>query len=354
MRKPVIIAFLFLLAWTAAALDLPSYDLSETSRATEANRTVMTLQDAEGRSFTMSYAAEPSKAIMDRVVQLKDLFYGWKNITISSLRLTVTGSLIEAAVFPETVMVAENDLVEYVPAGLLFISTSTLEYDFRVTKDNLFLKVHGPYAGEDEMENKIASAVANPSLFLLSSDPTYLLGRIEAAEGKIALLQETLDNVGRTAQGLLEADQTFVLSDQNLSETDLANLQGDQALSDELKAIEDEVKAGQEDLKAQQAELKAQQEQIKAQQSALDAKSAELASRGAELETLRYAAMTNENQDWFTKKLLPKDGVARVLELKRGSPALTAAEMAKQLQSEGIKMSDQEIKIVLRYFFGEF
>ncbi len=49
----------------------------------------------------------------------------------------------------------------------------------------------------------------------------------------------------------------------------------------------------------------------------------------------------------------PSSGISRILELKRSSPSLTPAEAAARLKTEGIKMTDQEVRIVFKYYFEE-
>jgi len=272
-------AALFLcLALNGYALDPASYGSTLVSTATDGDRTVVTLQDAAGRSFDVAYLEEPSADVMTKVMQLKDLFYAWKTITIVSLRFTITEGIIDCLIVPSKILVGGKDVSSFVPAGLLFSFSGSLGYDFRVTKDNLFLRVRGAYTNEDELTQKIASALANPTTFMQRSDMEYVLS-------------------------LVEKDQ---------------------------KAIQDLQKATQ----------------------ALTDENSEL--RG-ELEAFRYAAMRDRNVSWiFWKYPIPRDGLKRVVELKRANPNLTKSQVEEEMKKEGVKISGGEIGIVLEYYFNEF
>jgi hypothetical protein len=65
--------------------------------------------------------------------------------------------------------------------------------------------------------------------------------------------------------------------------------------------------------------------------------------------------MRRENTEWlFWKVPIPRDGLKRVVELKRQNPALTKSEVEAQLKQEGIKISGGAIGIIFEYYFNEF
>jgi hypothetical protein len=272
MKRPLLIACILAMGAAAGALNLGTLGADTVSSSPEGERTIAVLRDSAGRTFTVSLIEDPSPAIAAQVIALKDTFYAWRAVKIGSLRFTVTGSLIEAVLFPESLVVGGSDLRQFLPAGLFFSRSSALdlEYDFRVTKDNLFLRVSGVFKTEEEMENRIADAIANPNEYLQRGDTEYLLSRLDESQKGIAALRE-----------------------------------------------------------AQEALQKS-------------------------LDTARYAAMTRANVEWlFFPTPIPRDGMARIIALKKESPALTRAEAAVKLKAEGIKMTDQEVRIVFAFYFGE-
>jgi hypothetical protein len=272
MRRPLLTALMLAIATSAGALNLAPFGADVVSRSPEGERTTAVLRDSAGRTFTVSLIEDPSPAVAARVIELKDAFCAWRAVKIGSLRFTVTGGLIETVIFPDSLVVDGAELRQYLPAGLYlsWSSAMDLEYDFRVTKDNLFLRVSGVYKNEEEMENRIAEAIANPSAYLQRGDTEYLLSRLDELQKDIAALRE-----------------------------------------------------------AQEALQKS-------------------------LDTVRDAAMTRENVEWlFFPTPVPRDGMTRILALKKESPSITPSEAAGKLKAEGLIMTDQEIRIVFKYYFGE-
>ncbi len=204
MRGPALVACLFALTWGAYALDSATFGASVVSSVSEGDRTAVMLKDSAGRTYTVSVKEDPSPETAAQITKLKDLFFSWRNIAIGSLRFTITGTLIEALIIPERLEVGGNDLRPFVPAGLFFSYTSALDlqYDFRVTKDNLFMRVSGHYAGEEEVEQKIADALANPTAYLQRSDTEYLLSRIDQSQTAIAGMQAALDKLNAQMEAL--------------------------------------------------------------------------------------------------------------------------------------------------------
>jgi len=97
-------------------------------------------------------------------------------------------------------------------------------------------------------------------------------------------------------------------------------------------------------------DLRAANDALGAANAALRTENQELKD---ELDKVRIASMNNQNVDWFSKKPVPPAGIARVTELKKNDPAMTIAQVSKELQTEGIKMTDQEIRLVFQYYFNE-
>jgi hypothetical protein len=285
MTRSLLAVALLCLSVDGFALQGSDYASTVVSTTTEEDRTVVTLQDSSNRTFIVAYLDEPASDTGKKVVQLKDLFFSWKNITINSLRFTITEGIVDALVVPGKILVDGRDVRSFVPAGLLFSFSGNLAYDFRVTRDNLFLRVRGTYTNEQEMTQKIAAALANPSLFLQRSDTEYVLSRVEK-------------------------------DDQDI-----------EALTTSLKTLADKYEA-----------LSAENEKLR-----------------GEVDAFRYAAMRRENVEWlFLRTPIPRDGLARVRQLKQETPSLTRSEVEAQLKKEGIKVSAEAVTIIFEYYFNEF
>jgi len=327
MRRLALVASLLALAVAAGAIDLSSRGINVASSVSDGDRTITTLKDTAGRTFTVSYRVEPSQAVLEQIVRIRDLLATFKNVKGGSLRFTVTGALIETLLIPHQFGVTGQDLRPYVTAGLFFTYTDSLEYDFRVTKDNLFMRIRGPFSGEDALEAEVQSAVADPAKFVQRSDPNYVLNHLDQVESKLTSLGKAIDALTQMTNTL--AESTTALQ---------------QSLQESAAALGDQL-AQQGDQLAQQKDALAQQKDVLAAQNQALQK---------EVELLRFAAMRSENVEWFTARALPRDGVSRVLALKQEIPTLTVADVSKQLKAEKVTISDKEIRLVFAYYLGEY
>lgn len=82
----------------------------------------------------------------------------------------------------------------------------------------------------------------------------------------------------------------------------------------------------------------------------------ELASTNEKLDKLTYGVLGIHNTGFlgFGNNLIDKNAIAKVVELKKGNPALKKKEIAAILEKEKIELSNQEIELILNVYFNEF
>jgi hypothetical protein len=68
------------------------------------------------------------------------------------------------------------------PAGMYFVDTDTLTYNFRMTIKSLFLKIKGEFLTEELVCGKMLEAIKNPSAYVRKRDPEYFLRKLEQLE----------------------------------------------------------------------------------------------------------------------------------------------------------------------------
>jgi hypothetical protein len=303
----------------------------------------------------------------------------FSTIVVQSLRFTIENSstAIAIVVVPSRLVAEGNDLLPTVPAGLYFSYTDFLEYDFRMTVGNLFLRIRGVYRSETELVGRMLAALKDPRSVLMASDPAYFYAKIDQLEknltllaGKVSALDESLAALTLAHGQLSESHEQLSKSHGQLSEsytelareyaaleaagTELArkNEAAHEALSSSLQASVDKLGRTDEELARADGKLAEKDESLTRQTEELAKENAQSA---AEFEALRYASLYFENVEWlFFKKEVPREGTARVVELKKATPAMTLKELSAQLKSEGIKITDQGITLVLQVFFNEF
>jgi len=373
-RKRIIaLAVLLASALSAYAFDLAEAGLTKTATAREGQRTIVTLKDAMDRTVQVSYAAEPDEKTLGRIAELRETFLSWSAFGVDSMRFTVTGSTLEIVLTLDRVTLGGKDAGANVPAGMYFTWTGILQYDFRVVKDNVFLRVSGPFTSEKELTDKMWSALSNPAAFLRRSDPEYYIPKVEKLETDVAVLQQTVKTLVARVDSLdasqkATAQRTRELSDSlQKSQAELADgLAALRASQQSLTEASSLMSSRLESMKGRVGDLETKGATLAEQAAALAKKSDEAAKQtegltaasdrmGGELEALRYAVLTFHDVEWlFWQVPVPKDGLAKALELKAANPSWGLKELSPALKEAGLKITDQQINLILAVYFNEF
>lgn len=157
---------------------------------TNVNSTVQTmLQDADGKLFRVISAQDVSDTNIQRIVTWKNLIGSWTNVSIKTIDFTVAVNEIDMVIIPESLMYNDTNIVSSLPAGMLFLDTGVLYYDFRMKKDNLFLRINGKYKDQEDLFKKIIFAYQDPNAYLRATEPE---ARLEVLEERVSYLESMI------------------------------------------------------------------------------------------------------------------------------------------------------------------
>ena len=155
------------------------------STSEEEGRTRLLLADEKGAQFSVSHSGDLTDAEAVRVVKLRTRFLTWSLGSLKTINFLLSGPVLEALVVPEKLSCGEKNLTESLPAGLLFRESDTLEYNFRLTAQNLFVRIKGVYTGEAELCSKLTAAAANPRDYIRRRDPEYILRTVDRLKSRL-------------------------------------------------------------------------------------------------------------------------------------------------------------------------
>ena len=177
---------LLLPGFALQAVDWEKHGLKavETSEYEEGNR--ITLQDGQNRSFSVSYKNDPTDSQIERIVKLRSRFLEWTLGETKSMNLLVAGPVLEAHIIPRKIACSGRDLTDLLPGGLLFRETDSLEYNFRLTTQNLFVRIKGIFTSEKDLCEKLLAAADNPREYIRKRDPEYILRTLDRLEEELA------------------------------------------------------------------------------------------------------------------------------------------------------------------------
>lgn len=179
MRKKhlIIVAFLLLFACMPSyALDWKKFDAEVTTISKDGPQTTITLKDRKAKVFKVVYQDEAMlEKVAPKINRFKNEFYGWREIGFTDISFMVFDNYLEVIVIPIEIIHQQNDLAKSVPAGITMMSPPDQEkmyYDFRIIKDNYFLRINGAYLNEEELVNKLRNAYEYPLAYLQQGELT--------------------------------------------------------------------------------------------------------------------------------------------------------------------------------------
>jgi hypothetical protein len=181
----------------AFGLDLSAYGFQVTGTHQENNMTAYDAKDAKGTAVSVLSAAALTDANARSLRDLLGTLEGWKYLKIDHLRAVFNrdGSA-DVVVMPSSFSYKNVELTAYLPSGLQFSYNGSLAYDFRMLKDNLFLRLKGQVFDENQFAERLLSAVNDPILYLQTTDPEYLQKRMDELVAKVDALSAQIAGLG--------------------------------------------------------------------------------------------------------------------------------------------------------------
>lgn len=325
MKKATLVFPIILLAASLSAfgVNLSSYGFNVTNTQQENNKTVYTVSEPNGFTFTVS-SANPITDSNAKVLQtVVSTLSGWTSLKISQAKIVFNGERADILIVPSSFVYKNVNLAQYMPAGMQFYYDKYLQYDFRMLKDNLFLRLKGQVYDESQFVSRLYSAIENPVLFLQTNNPEYLLQRLNDLASKVEALTHQLatqKNEIATAESKLSS-QLSALSNQGESfkkSQDAVNKNVEQQLTD-----------------------------IKKQNSDIT----------SEFDKVRYSLLALNNRGFFgLGRIIPinRTAIERVVAMKKADPSLTKDQVLAKLKADGVKMSKKEVSLVFDVYFNEF
>ncbi len=196
--------------------------LEITARESENGRDSLTLKDAGGRIFGVRQSREPDEQTAGRILGFVDSFTNWKSAGFASMDFLIDENSLEIHLIPSRFACGDRDVLSNLPAGLIFSAGETVEYHFRITTGNLFIRVSGIFKDEDELCNRIITTLDNPTSHAGRDDIAILADRIDVLEKKYEAALKKINDAElsdrRTKEALIgELNRSFFGTPQPIS-----------------------------------------------------------------------------------------------------------------------------------------
>lgn len=404
---------LLIVASTATAVELSELGFEVIRTRPDGVRTAYEVRSPGGDALVVSYRGELSRSqgeILDRLV---DTFFGFDYIQVSELRIVFTEARAEILLVPQRFRYENQDLAQYMPAGMQFFFGDFLEYDFRIRVDDLFLRINGQFTTEEQFADRLVRAVANPVAYLQTQDPQFVFERFREIEAIIETLERDsqarqealqaelnsltrryentvaeLDSLERSHRDLNQAHQSLRRSHENLSVAHsalrddyqrlLADHQGlaeqHAQLDAEFAATVDRAEVAFAGLDASHRELRTEHDALRVDHDTLQIAHDELTGEHIALAErhealveeksaldgrfarLRYAMIIAENTGFLGIRfpMAQADVIDRVVEAKTDRPELTRSDVRDLLDEEGLDAPGRLVDLVFEIYFNDY
>ncbi len=339
MKAPLRLAALIPAALALAPLAAQTGGFVFEAQGREGGYDVYLARDDAGRQITLLVEGDLGDAQKQALLDLRNQALGLRALRLRSARALVTAAAIDVLAVPEEYVVEGQDLTRFLPAGLRFHAEKTLTYDFRVLVGHYFLRIAGPFEGDEALGRRLLEAVRTPAAFLRADTMEYVSDKFAALDTRLGEIER------RGGDALRELES---------SRADIAALKIDgEALRQEQSALRAEQAAARSELEAVKASLqKPAADHVDADVQALQQA---LGAVGADIEALRTVVVVLQSRNGnFNRRGVDREAISRLVALKRADPTLTQTDAAAALKAEGLSMSKKDIALVFGVFFVDY
>jgi hypothetical protein len=294
MKKTLLIVPVILLiaSFTAFGVDVQSYGYTVNGTHQENGKSFTDIIDSNGQAVSIATSGSAfTDANMKVLGDVLTTLESWSDLKIGSIKVIFNDDRADVLVVPTSFVYKDVDLAKYMPSGIQMYYDNYLQYDFRMLKDNLFLRLKGEVYDQDQFAGRAYEAVQNPVLFLQTNSPEYLLQRINDLVAKVDALSQKLDQ------------STTAMQSQLKQESDAQT-----ELSSEVTSL-----------------------------------------RNA------YLAMNNRAFLGLGKPTpIDQKAIDQIVALKTADPTLTRQQVADKLKAQGISLTSNEINLVFDVYFNDY
>ena len=367
-KRPLFVCLLVAVAVAATGIDWTGAAASgttiESRRSGESGTDVVTVRDGSRRYDVTFDSRTLTERAIGRIRELAAEAGSWPAIQIRELLFEVRGDSVVMAVLPQSVRFEGQEMGSALPAGMVFVDSDALRYDFRMTKDNLFLRVRGRFVGIDELLSRMQSALANPVAFIQTNDLNSLAARIarldEGQQVHGAELDELLHNYETLLAAHTTLEERFEIATEDIVNENRAAITQVQselaalirALAGETQQLEDQQMQLISDIAAERQRTS---ERIDDLDSRLEALAVELDDTFLQLDASRQAQVALELKGAFGgPRPVAAETIASVVDLKRQRATLSVDQVRGFLAQQGAEIDRKVIEAIFRVYFADF
>jgi len=190
-----ILIFFILLVTNAMAYDWKSAGIEQTGTGSTGEENYLMLKDSNSTVLKVRFQGELQDTWAAKIVELNKKFSEWKYMKPDNIDYFITGDSLEILVIPSSFKYHDNDFLPYIPGGMTFIYDYALRYNFRITKNEIFLRVNDKFIEEELLCKRIKEALDDPIAYLTKREPEYFLQKLNELEERMAFIKNSQDKL---------------------------------------------------------------------------------------------------------------------------------------------------------------
>ena len=128
--------------------------------------TTATLQDKNNNIFEVNYPLQIDEFAVKNILKLKNDFFNWSDLKINKIKFMSSDKFLEISIIPAQFICKGTNIIQNIPDGFYFFYTDALQYNFRITKNNVFIRMAGFFFNHDDFCQKISDALVNPTAYI--------------------------------------------------------------------------------------------------------------------------------------------------------------------------------------------
>ncbi len=190
----ILILFMMLIS-NAFAYDWKSAGFEQTASGNTGEENYLMLKDSGSTIIKVRYQGELADSWAEKIVDLNKRFGQWKYMKPDNIDYFVTGDSLEILIIPKSFTYKSTDFMPFIPGGITFIYDYEFRYNFRITKNDLFLRINDKFIEEELLCKRMKEALDDPISYLKKREPEYFLQKLNELEESMAILKNSQEKL---------------------------------------------------------------------------------------------------------------------------------------------------------------
>ncbi len=191
----ILIGLSFCLTGVAFGFNWAEYDLKVVSQT---NNEIVLQDMAKNQLTVVLQSGFITDKLVRKILKVKDEVFNWELMKIKRFKAIINTKKMMYIAIPSKLQYNGQNLLEFLPGGIVFYDEQYLYYDFRMKKSSYSMRIKGAFVSRIDLLMKMKAAVDDPRSFARKTDYLARLERVDKIIEKLVIqnseLRRRLDN----------------------------------------------------------------------------------------------------------------------------------------------------------------